>query len=89
MSRVNIDFLHENEVEIVSRDLKSAGVNRSKEYLELCIRDYKEGLRVVFVAKTDSNTAVGISHLLLTSRYPGFREENIPEINDLLVVPNQ
>ncbi|MGD6801056.1 GNAT family N-acetyltransferase [Rossellomorea vietnamensis] len=89
MAAVKNEFLQENELVTVSRDLKSEGVTRSEEYLKLCIMEVKEGKRIVFAAKTEEKTTAGISHLLLTSKYPGFREENIPEINDLIVVTKQ
>ncbi|WP_113929633.1 GNAT family N-acetyltransferase [Bacillus sp. P14.5] len=88
MSEVKIGFLHENEIEVVSMDLESHGIYRNAEYLEDCIREVEEGKRVIFLAKTEEKT-VGMSHLLLTSRHPELRSENIPEINDLIVGPDQ
>lgn len=58
---------------------------RSAEYFEKCLYEQNLGQRSIFIALIDG-TPVGAVHLIYKSQYPGFYEDNIPEINDLAVV---
>ncbi|MBD3922288.1 GNAT family N-acetyltransferase [Paenibacillus sp. PR3] len=60
---------------------------RPREYWEQCLQEIAENKRVTVIAKID-DTIVGYGHLLMNSYYPYFAEHNIPEINDMGVVPD-
>ncbi len=62
-------------------------VSRSEEYLIRCLKENDEFKRITFVASVGSEIA-GLVNLIFESEYPFFRENKIPEINDLLVHPS-
>lgn len=51
-----------------------------------CLEENRSGSRVTFMAFFDE-TLAGCCHLLYRSEYSFFRDEQIPEINDLNVFP--
>jgi hypothetical protein len=57
---------------------------RQGEYFRECLKENLEGSRVTLMAFYDGQLA-GCCHLLYSSDYPFFRENSIPEINDLNV----
>ena len=58
----------------------------SSDYYLKCLKENLEGKRITLMAFYEGNLA-GCCHLLYTSSYPYFENENIPEINDLNVFP--
>ncbi len=56
-------------------------------YFNRCLIEMNNSERVSFVAFLD-NEVVGYVHIIFKSDYPYFQESNIPEINDLYVVPS-
>lgn len=55
-------------------------------YFHFCLQENTDGKRVTFVA-FDGNSVTGYVNVIFQSGYPYFKEKNIPEINDLYVVP--
>lgn len=66
---------------------KQLGRMRSREYWEQCLHEINDNKRVTVIAKI-ADTIVGYVHLLMKSEYPYFAEHNIPEINDMGVLPD-
>jgi len=56
------------------------------DYYIRCLEENLTGERITLLAYYEKELA-GCCHLLYHSKYPFFREENIPEINDLNVFP--
>lgn len=56
------------------------------DYYATCLAENQAGSRVTLIAELDGKLA-GCCHLKRESAYPYFREQNIPEINDLNVFP--
>ena len=80
--KFNIKIMEDSEIESVSFGLQTQGIDRELEYFRSCMEEATLGDRVIFLARTE-RAIVGVSHLLMKSKYPQFRKENIPEINDL------
>lgn len=59
---------------------------KSSDYFVRCLAENAEGKRYTIIAFYEGILA-GFCHLLYTSSYPHFKNENIPEINDLNVFP--
>lgn len=56
------------------------------DYFHKCLEENLEGKRITLMAFYEEALA-GCCHLLYNSEYPNFRNDNIPEINDLNVFP--
>jgi GNAT superfamily N-acetyltransferase len=59
---------------------------RQGDYYLKCLYENLEGKRISLMALYEGSLA-GCCHLLYHSEYPFFRDQNIPEINDLNVFP--
>ncbi len=57
-----------------------------KEYIHRCYQENVSEDRITFVAYVD-DVAAGYVNIIFRSQYEHFQENNIPEINDLYVVP--
>ncbi|MDQ0861091.1 GNAT family N-acetyltransferase [Bacillus sp. V2I10] len=77
----NEDFIVELESEF-----EKQGKRRTKGYFEKCYLENISGNRVTILAYYKGKLA-GCCHLIKSSGYPYFNENNIPEINDLNVFP--
>lgn len=55
-------------------------------YFERCLLEQEEGRRLIYIAEADGQDA-GYVQLNLSPLYPPFRRLNIPEIQDLNVIP--
>ena len=86
MSNIQVNVLNEDIIERIVIGLEGTNVARSKEYLERCLDENKLHERITYVAIFNGELA-GLVNLIYKSDYPFFRENNIPEINDLLVHP--
>jgi len=76
------------KLELISKvvcALNKDNIPRSQKYFERCIDEQTKCIRSTLVAFIDDQP-VGVVHLLKNSFYPNFIQNNIPEINDLLVV---
>jgi GNAT superfamily N-acetyltransferase len=58
---------------------------RGNYYLK-CLEENQTHKRITLIAYYNDSVA-GCCHLLYESKYPFFREDNIPEINDLNIFP--
>jgi len=56
------------------------------DYFHKCLIENHEGIRITLMAFYEDALA-GCCHILYNSQYPYFRNDNIPEINDLNVFP--
>lgn len=56
------------------------------DYYFKCLEENREGKRITLIAYYQDSLA-GCCHLLYESKYPYFRDNQIPEINDLNVFP--
>jgi GNAT superfamily N-acetyltransferase len=65
---------------------KIQNINRSDDYYDRSLYENKLGVRVTLLAILDQKL-VGCAHLKYESEYPYFRDQKIPEINDLNVFP--
>ncbi|KOP68017.1 GCN5 family acetyltransferase [Bacillus sp. FJAT-18019] len=61
-------------------------IPRPDAYYDRCEFENQIGTRVTLLAFVQGNLA-GVSHLKFESDYPYFKDQNIPEINDLNVFP--
>lgn len=86
MSDIQIRALDEDMVDKIVIALEGTNVARSREYLERCLAENKQSEKITYVATINGDIA-GLVNIIYKSDYPFFRENNIPEINDLLVHP--
>ncbi|WP_042127468.1 MULTISPECIES: GNAT family N-acetyltransferase [unclassified Paenibacillus] len=56
------------------------------DYYRQCLKENQTNKRVTLIAHYNDSVA-GCCHLLYESKYPFFREDHIPEINDLNIFP--
>ncbi|MNO44373.1 Acetyltransferase (GNAT) family protein [compost metagenome] len=56
------------------------------DYYLKCLEENQTHKRITLIAYYNDSVA-GCCHLLYESKYPFFREDNIPEINDLNIFP--
>lgn len=71
-------------IELAAESFQKHHISRSVECFEKCLREQNLGKRSTFIALLEG-MPVGAVHLIYRSLYPGFYENNIPEINDLIV----
>lgn len=83
---IEIKVLEQNMIPRIVKAIEGTNVARSEEYLVKCLKENALRKRITYVAMIDSDI-VGLVNLIYESEYPFFRENNIPEINDLLVHP--
>jgi GNAT superfamily N-acetyltransferase len=83
---IQIHVLDEDMIDKIVKALEGTNVARPKEYLERCLEENKRSERITYVAIINGDIA-GLVNIIYKSDYPFFRENNIPEINDLLVHP--
>lgn len=83
---VNISILAEGHIGAIFEATSGTNVSRHEEYLRKCVGENREKKRITFVAFIEDDFA-GMLNIIFESAYPYFKSNNIPEINDLLVVP--
>lgn len=76
----------EHSVHALNEAFRTRRIERSLDYFKSCYLENQKGTRVTIVA-TFNNELAGCGHLIRESAYPYFRENGIPEINDLIVFP--
>lgn len=75
------------ETEILDEEFaRHYGWYRKGDYFKKCLEENQKGTRITLMAFYENELA-GCCHFLYNSNYPFFRNENIPEINDLNVFP--
>lgn len=83
---ISLKFLEEKHINNIVESTKGTNVSRGEEYLKRCLEECANNKRVTLVAFVGEDAA-GIVNIVFESKYPYFKNNNIPEINDLLVVP--
>lgn len=79
-------FDNESYISEVQNEFSFRGMTREECYFEKCFQENQTGERVTLLAYYNGNFT-GCSHLLMNSNYPFFKQNKIPEINDLNVFP--
>ncbi|MEK3719794.1 GNAT family N-acetyltransferase [Paenibacillus sp. FSL H8-0034] len=74
------------DIEPVFRIFTEHQINKPLDYIEKCWEENVTNQRLTLLASYDGQFA-GSLHLLSASKYPYFRENGIPEINDFNVIP--
>ena len=82
-----IRTMEEVDIEPVYSSLAVTGSNRPAGLYERYYEEQENGQRVVLLAFYDGVFA-GHVNIIWKSEYPLFTEQNIPEISDLIVVPD-
>ncbi len=85
-SRITIGILAESDIPAIIQAMLESGSPRSDEYYRQCLDEQVKNKRIVLTAFSGGHFG-GQANLIFTSKYPYFREKNIPEINDLFVIP--
>ena len=67
--------------------LAAAHGYKETDYFTRCLQERTDGRRSIFVAETQDGAGAGYVMLNRLSRYQPFRSVNIPEIQDLFVLP--
>jgi GNAT superfamily N-acetyltransferase len=89
-NKVQIRVLQAEDIEKIIKVLKEPYMigreGQYEKYFSRCLEENKTKERVTFIAFVD-NEVSGYVNIIFKSAYPCFNEKNIPEINDLYVVP--
>jgi GNAT superfamily N-acetyltransferase len=83
---LNIEPLLRQDIDYICTELSTSIHARSMDYLLRCKQENANGHRITLVATHDEKFT-GYGHLIFKSEYEPFRQLGIPEINDLLVMP--
>lgn len=79
-------FEKEEQIQELQTAFRAQKINREGGYFAKCYKENKSGERITIIAYYDNKLA-GCSHLIKNSGYRHFKENGIPEINDLNVFP--
>lgn len=83
---IKLDQMTSEDMDRLDQVLAVHGIRRQQDYFRTCYNENLSGERVTLLASIEQNLA-GVLHILWKSHYPYFREHDIPEINDLIVIP--
>ncbi len=83
---LEIRLLRDGDSETISQAFTEIGWNKPATQYQRYLMEQAGGTRICFVAKIDNRFA-GYVTVNWASTYPGFAEHNIPEIQDLNVLP--
>lgn len=84
--QINIRILDEGQIASIVEATQGTNVRRKEDYLRMCIEENINNKRVTFIAYIGGDFA-GLVNVVFESLYPYFRANDIPEINDLMVIP--
>jgi GNAT superfamily N-acetyltransferase len=84
---MRIRFLLENDIPIIVEAFNSMGWKKPESLFEGYLQEGEVGKRLVWVVHMNNQFA-GYVTLKWQSEYPSFKEQNIPEIIDLNVLPS-
>jgi len=84
---VGIRRLLSGDAPTIASAFQALGWSKTVAQYERYAREDAQGLRTCFVAESEGQFA-GYCTLLWESKYPGFRDANIPEVSDLNVLPS-
>jgi GNAT superfamily N-acetyltransferase len=76
----------EKDIGILNRIALEMKARHEEKYFERCVAEQQAGRRTIFLAEEDGE-GLGYAQLNWLPLYPPFRRLNIPEIQDLNVVP--
>ena len=82
-----IRTMENSDLELIYSSPFVTDTNRPAGLYERYYEEQEKGLRVVFLAFYDGEFA-GHVNIIWKSEYPLFAEQNIPEISDLIVLPD-
>ncbi len=85
--KVNIRFAQLHDLPALKRAAEQCKANNEEDYFEECLYRVQQGERDVYIA-IRNDIVVGYVMLVWKPRYQPFRRLNIPEIQDLNVVPH-
>jgi GNAT superfamily N-acetyltransferase len=83
---LKIRELEDRDLSVISDSFTEIGWHKIRSQYERYLQEQKEGTRIVLIAELNSDFAGHVT-LLWQSAYPHFRENGIPEIADLNVLP--
>jgi len=84
---LEIRLLNEHDPEVISRAFQRAGIGKTVSQYQRYIAEQTAGTRICFVA-TVNNQFAGYVTVNWSPTYPEFARQNIPEIQDLNVLPD-
>ena len=84
--KINIEFLDYRYIDILYEAFAKNNWHKPKSLFEKYLDKQKDGTRKILVATVNSEIT-GYATLNFESQYKPFQEENIPEIQDLNVLP--
>ena len=87
MMGILIRTMKKADIELISASPVVTGNNRPAGLYDRYYEEQEKGQRVVLLAFYDSEFA-GHVNVIWKSEYPLYAEQNIPEINDLIVIPD-
>ncbi len=86
MAKMQIRKAHDGDLQAlygIARDMKA---HHEENYFERCLSEQKDGRRALFLAE-EGDRGIGYAQLVWNPLYLPFRRLNIPELQDLNVVP--
>ncbi|HEY32826.1 MAG TPA: GNAT family N-acetyltransferase [Dehalococcoidia bacterium] len=83
---ITIRLFKTEDIEIITSSLAAINWDNRTSTLKRYLTEQDKGERTVLVAYSDRNFA-GYVTIMWKSNYPPFAEQEIPEINDLIVLP--
>jgi len=78
--------LEEADIELISGEFIKAGLQKEPSLFRMYLKEQTSGKRLVLLAFSEDSIA-GYSTINWESDYPYFKQNNIPEIMDLNVLP--
>lgn len=84
--KITIRKAGEQDLQALYRIAADMKAMHEERYFERCLAEQQEGRRVIFIA-LDQDQPLGYVQLVWSPLYPPFRRLNIPEIQDLNVIP--
>ncbi|WP_096435203.1 GNAT family N-acetyltransferase [Alteribacter populi] len=86
MHRIVIRTIEPEDIETFKAAFITRGIDRNKDYFERCLEENKYGEKITLLA-FHNNQLAGCCQMVSESCYLYFKEQQIPEINDLIVFP--
>lgn len=80
-----IKNLEKSDISNMVKAYNESNAEAFGKYLSQCYEEKEMNKRITFVAYVESEVA-GYVNIIYKSKYPYFREQGIPEINDLSVI---
>lgn len=84
--KIRLHPLNTDDIEQILLSFKEIGWNKPKSLYENYLSEQDKGIRSILVAK-ENEVFCGYVTIKWTTDYPFFKQQNIPEISDLNVLP--